>query len=87
MPTNLQEEVTVKGKACSKGVQPGDSIKVEPEALNYADSAVTAFKNPELFPLVLLCLKGATGDAFSWCMMEKLHYFKQIYHSILLKVS
>lgn len=42
IPTNLQEEVTVKGKACSKGVQPEDSMKVELEALNYADSAITA---------------------------------------------
>lgn len=62
-------------------------MKVEPEAPNYADLAVTTSKNPGVIPLVLLHLTGATGEAFSWCVMEMLYYFTQIYHSILLKVS
>lgn len=44
-------------------------------------------KNPGVIPQVLLHLVGATADAFSWCVMEMLHYFMQIYYSILLKVS
>lgn len=86
MSTNFQE-VTVQGKACSKGMQPGDSMKVELEAPNFADSALTASKNPGLIPLVLLHLVEATGDAFSWGVMEMLYYFMQVYHSILMKVS
>jgi len=82
MTTDFQEEVTVKGKACSKGMQPGGSMKVELEAPNYADSVLTASKTPGIIPLVLLRLRGATGDAFSWCVMEMLYYFMQIDHSI-----
>lgn len=44
-------------------------------------------KNPGVIPQVLLHLVGATADAFSWCVMEMLYYFMQIYYSILPKVS
>lgn len=57
--TNIQG-ITAEGKACSKGTQTGDSMKVKLEAPTWADSALAASKNPGPIPLVLLCLIGAT---------------------------